>query len=90
MEQIIAALLTELLKYGLPGLVIVYLLIRSRQLEADIDALQKQKDEQYEKRILEAVKTVSTLAATTGSQQKLAETIDKMADEIADLKAKRR
>jgi hypothetical protein len=82
MEQIFAP---ELLKYGLLGLIIVYLLRRNGQLELEVQTLQKQKDELYEVRIVEGAKTVSTLALTTMANEKLAATVDKVGDELRDL-----
>jgi hypothetical protein len=51
MEQFIAAVITELLKYGLRGLAMAYLIYENRQLKADVEAKAKNIEELQEKRV---------------------------------------
>ena len=73
MEQFIAAAVTELLKYGLPGLAMAYLIYENRQLKADVEAKAQHIEQLQEKRVNEAIKTVMTLGANAASSEKMAE-----------------
>jgi hypothetical protein len=89
MEQFIAAAIAELLKYGLPGLVILYLIFENRQIKQEkeaaekrIDALQQDIKEMFEKRVDEAIKTVTTLGATSAGSETMGEAINALAKAV--------
>jgi hypothetical protein len=89
MEQFIAAAIAELLKYGLPGLVILYLIFENRQIKQEkeaaekrIEVLQADIKAMFEKRIDEAIKTVTTLGATSAGSETMGEAISALAKAV--------
>jgi hypothetical protein len=86
MEQFITGAITELLKFGLPGIIIIALILDRRTLQGQVNELHEEVRKQYEKRIGEAVKTVSTLGTTSVASGTMAEAIKALAQEVEDLK----
>lgn len=78
MDQVIPALIAELLKYGLAGVVICYLIFKIYKLEGEKAALIEKNDELQEKRINETIKSVMAFGATAAGSEKLAEAQDVM------------
>src|SRR5262245_54250049 len=91
MEQLVTALVGELFKYGLPGLFIVYLIIKIMRMETAADnkdiahkAEIKAKDDKInglqDLRVTEAIKSLTTVAGNTGAIEHAALSVDKLAE----------
>lgn len=86
MEQHIAPVIAELLKYGIAGIFIIYLIVKNWRLENDM----KDKDEAHakalkdsmENRVDEAIKTTVTLGANAAATEKMAEALSSMDERL--------
>ncbi len=85
LSQYIVPILTETLKLGAAGLFLIYLALAVRSRDKVIEALLLRIADLQEKRVSEAVKTVTTIGANTAAIEKLGATNGALATEIADL-----
>lgn len=72
----------KLIELGLPGLIIAYLIWRSRTLETEIDKRDKIIHELFEKRQIEAVENVRVLGRNEASNDKLSQALVLIAEKV--------
>jgi hypothetical protein len=84
MEQILAALFAELLKYGAPGVAIGYLIVMILRRERTIEDKDAQIKDLMEKRVSEAIIAANTTNALAASNEKIVEALDRLDDTMKD------
>lgn len=92
MEALITGLAGEFFKNGLLGAIIVALVIRLVVLEKQLSTERKLSDEKiealYEKRLDEAVSTITNLSSITTANEKLATSVNLVGEELRRLRDK--
>lgn len=82
MNELLVPLLGKLLEFGLPGLIIAYLIYKNRVLENDLEKKDQFIRELFEKRHIESIDNVKTLGRNETSNDKLASALQLLADKI--------
>lgn len=77
MEQAITTVLSELLKYGGPGIAIIYLIWKVHRLEKDLEIKIRRVEEVLEKRVSEAITLTVAANVLATSQEMVGEALER-------------
>src|SRR5712692_3212586 len=84
MEQIVVAFITELFKYGLPGVFIGYLIWKNWRLEKALETKDLLIKEVQEKRVSEAIQTVMTLGTNSAGLEKVGDAVNALSGHLSE------
>lgn len=81
-------ILTELAKFGLPGLVIAYLIWQNHSLADRLEKAQLRIESLHDKRVLEAAESSKVLGESAASNEKMAEAMSSISQAVTRLDAR--